>query len=79
MRSIQTTMQVLPDGTVRFEASADLPPGDHQVVLTVLDHAEQARQDEALREFLAQPPLDLGAWPADLSLRREDMYGDWGR
>jgi hypothetical protein len=79
MRSIQTTMQVLPDGTVRLGDSASLPPGDHQVVLTVLDNEEQARQDQALRDFLAQPPLELGPWPADLSLRREDMYGDWGR
>lgn len=22
---------------------------------------------------------DVGPWPRDLSLRREDMYGDWGR
>ena len=25
------------------------------------------------------PVDDLGAWPADLSLRREDLYGDDGR
>jgi hypothetical protein len=25
------------------------------------------------------PVIDIGPWPADLSLHREDMYGDDGR
>jgi hypothetical protein len=31
------------------------------------------------RPPLEIPVFDLGPWPEDLSLRREDMYGDEGR
>lgn len=30
-------------------------------------------------EPLAFPVISVGTWPEDLSLRREDMYGDDGR
>ena len=33
----------------------------------------------AEKEPLDFPVDDLGPWPDDLSLRREDMYGDDGR
>ena len=36
---------------------------------------KKATEDEPL-DF---PTDDLGPWPEDLSLRREDMYGDDGR
>jgi hypothetical protein len=31
------------------------------------------------REPLDFPVISVGKWPEDLSLRREDMYGDDGR
>jgi len=31
------------------------------------------------RPPLDLPLYDLGPWPEGLSLRREDMYDDWGR
>ena len=37
--------------------------------------SKKAVEDEPL-DF---PTDDLGPWPEDLSLRREDMYGDNGR
>lgn len=42
------------------------------------------RDAEAAKARPTSGPLKLhvfmwGAWPEDLSLRREDMYGDWGR
>lgn len=33
----------------------------------------------AKREPLDFPVISVGKWPEDLSLRREDMYGDDGR
>lgn len=33
----------------------------------------------AAREPLDFPVISVGEWPEDLSLRREDMYGDDGR
>jgi hypothetical protein len=73
MRTIETTATVSEDGILTVYVPVTLPPGSHRVVLVV---------DEAT-DFAAEP-LDLpvhrrGPWPEDLSLRREDLYGDWGR
>jgi len=38
-----------------------------------------ARKTSAKKELMDFPVDDLGPWPEDLSLRREDMYGDDGR
>ena len=40
------------------------------------DVGTEASRDILLEDF----PVDsVGPWPSDLSLRREDMYGDRGR
>ncbi len=43
-----------------------------------LKQRTQARQP-APRKPLDFPVISVGKWPEDLSLRREDMYGDDGR
>lgn len=40
---------------------------------------QRASKKSAEDESLDFPTDDLGPWPEDLSLRREDMYGDDGR
>ena len=40
---------------------------------------QRASKKSAQNEPLDFPTDDLGPWPEDLSLRREDMYGDDGR
>ena len=40
---------------------------------------QRASKKSAEDEPLDFPTDDLGPWPEDLSLRREDMYGDNGR
>lgn len=79
MQSIQTTMQVLPDGTGRLASCAGLAPGEHRVVLTLLDDEPEPAPELGFDEFLAAVAAELGPWPEGLSLRREDMYGDDGR
>lgn len=37
------------------------------------------RKTSVKKELVDFPVDDLGPWPAGLSLRREDMYGDDGR
>ena len=75
MRTIETTAQVAEDGTLTVQVPADIPPGRHRVVVVIEENDGTPRE---------RPPLDLpvhdsGPWPEGLSLRREDMYGDWGR
>jgi hypothetical protein len=74
MRTIETTATIKPDGTIIAKGPADLPPGEHRVVIVVEE--PPVKPGHRLTDF----PVDrYGPWPADLSLRREDMYDDWGR
>ena len=75
MRTIETRGTVSPDGQLSVRVPADIPPGEHQVVV-VIEEQTVARGNRPLPAF---PVLDLGPWPGDLSLRREDLYGDDGR
>ncbi|MGH7966738.1 MAG: hypothetical protein ACRERD_33745 [Candidatus Binatia bacterium] len=75
MRTIEATATVTKDGKMTVPVPSDIPQGKHRVVVVI---------DEQLVRKEKRPPLNLpahdyGPWPADLSLRREDMYDDWGR
>lgn len=75
MKTIETTVLVTPDGTVTLQLPEDIPPGEHRIVV-VIDEQPIDRENRPPLKF----PVDrYGPWPEDLSLRREDMYGEWGR
>jgi len=78
MKRIQTTATVTPDGTLTAHVPGDVPPGEHRVVVLVAD-AAPGTPNAGPRRPLSLPLHQLGPWPAGLSLRREDIYGDWGR
>ena len=75
MRTIETTATVAPDGTLTAQVPPDITPGMHQIVLVIDDWPREARE----LQLDAFPVISVGAWPSELSLRREDMYGDAGR
>ncbi len=75
MRTIETVATVTEEGTLTVPIPADIPAGAHRVVVVI---------DVATASLATRPPLDFpvhdsGPWPEGLSLRREDMYDDWGR
>jgi hypothetical protein len=74
VKTLETHIQVMPDGQVVLPALPDIPPGDYDVVLVIVP--TQKRSERGALNF---PIDDLGPWPEGLSLRREDMYGDDGR
>ena len=75
IKTIETTATVSAGGTLTVQVPPDIRPGDHRVVLVIEE--EPAGEGEAYPfDF---PVDDWGPWPEGLSLRREDMYGDWGR
>jgi hypothetical protein len=74
LRTIETTATVSPDGTLTARVPPEVPPGEHRVVLTIQE--ELAPKEAEPFDF---PVDDVGPWPEGLSLRREDMYDDWGR
>jgi hypothetical protein len=75
MKTIETTAIVTPEGTVTVQVPPDIPSGEYRVLL-VIDEQPIVREKHPPLKF----PVDrYGPWPEDLSLRREDMYGEWGR
>lgn len=80
MKSITTIATVTADGKVTLQLPADITPGEHQVVL-VIDENIKTEKPETKKERspLNFPTISVGSWPDDLSLRRENMYDEWGR
>ena len=75
MRTIETTATVTNDGKLTIQIPPDIEPGEHKVVIVI---EEQPIRKET-RPPLDFPVMSVGSWPENLSLRREDMYDDWGR
>ena len=63
-----------------FEKIQALPAERIAEVEDFVDFLKQrASKKSAQHEPLDFPTMSVGKWPEDLSLRREDMYGDNGR
>ena len=74
MRTLQITATVTPDRELKIQLPAEIPAGDYQIVLVM----EEKPAQEPRRPFQF-PVDDYGPLLTELSLRREDMYGDFGR
>lgn len=70
MDQIKTRVRVTEDHTFAGPAPADLPAGEHDVVIMITPKPE-------LRP--SELPVHPGRWDDRISLRREDMYDDLGR
>ncbi len=80
MKTIETTVMVTADGKITVKLPPDIPPGEHQIVLIIDKKLMPGKSViEEKRPPLNFPVINVGSWPADFSLRREDMYGDDGR
>lgn len=75
MRMIETTVMVTEEDKMTIQLPQDIAPGEHQVVI-VIEEQPIKKETQSLADF---PVRDSGPWPANLSLRREDMYDEWGR
>ncbi len=76
MTVITTRLTVSSDGAI--STVTPLPAGEHAATVTIQDRP--VRQPPVLPlDIDALPTIDLGPWPEEVSLRREDMYGDDGR
>lgn len=75
MKTIQTTVTVTEEGKLTIQVPHNIPPGKHRIVLVI----DEQVADEENRPPLNFPVHDFGPWSANLSLRREDMYGEFGR
>lgn len=77
MQTIETTIVIDPSGQVilQWQVPPDLVPGEYRAVV-VLEALPVTSEVKKKRPPLDFPVRDWGPWPENLSLRREDMYGD---
>jgi hypothetical protein len=78
MTEIRARILVSPDNRISGTAPPAVPPGEHEVTITVLPPLARQRTIEPF-DVDALPTHDLGPWPEGLSLRREEMYDEDGR
>ena len=92
MRTIETIARVSEDGTLTLRVPPGVTPGDHQVVLVIDEEPTNGISEETVMAPLVAAGKEpaargregwrghyVGPWPEGPSLRREDMYDDWGR
>jgi len=78
MAEIRTRVLVDPDHRISGTAPAAVPPGEHEITITVVPSLIDQRPCEPF-DVDGLPTHDLGPWPEGLSLRREDIYDEDGR
>lgn len=78
MQTFETVILVEEDGTVTLRVPPEILPGPHQVSLTFHSDSPE-HMAPAERQRFEIPVHDVDPWPKGLSLRREDMYDEWGR
>ncbi|ARV58728.1 hypothetical protein BZZ01_08820 [Nostocales cyanobacterium HT-58-2] len=80
MKTIETIATVTEDGKITVQLPPDIPAGEHKVVVVIDEHPlVEKPETKEKRPPLNFPVDNYGPWPENLSLRREDMYDDWGR
>ena len=72
MDTVVVELHVDSEGRITGRAPPALPAGDYRAALTTESGSPSPPR-------LTWPIHDPGPWPDDLSLRREDLYGDDGR
>ncbi|MFL5255038.1 MAG: hypothetical protein ACJ8AI_19525 [Rhodopila sp.] len=78
MTVVTARITVAADGTISGRAPMQVPAGEHDASITVANRPARQVPSETF-DVNALPIHDLGSWPACLSLRREDLYGDDAR
>jgi hypothetical protein len=75
MTALEAYIHIADDGTLTGRVPAGTAVGDHNA--TILIHDSVVTKKKRLN--LADLPRHPGPWDDNISLRREDMYGDDGR
>ncbi len=72
MHTIQTKAAVTADHQLTLSLPPEIQAGEYQVVIVLEAQPSQPQ----LKQPFQFPVDDYGPWPTNLSLRREEMYGN---
>jgi len=75
MTEIKTRVRVAEDHSISGTAPEGVPPGEHEVAITVAPSATALKRRLSVKDM----PVHDTPWDDSISLHREDMYGDDGR
>ena len=75
MRVLTASAVVGGDHQLVIQVPADVPCGTHQVVVVLDAPSERPLPTEEWK----LPVHDVGPWPREFTVSREDIYGDDGR
>jgi hypothetical protein len=78
MHELRARIHVNADRMITGVAPLEVPPGEHEVTITVITSRARRRPRKSF-DVNDLPEHDLGPWPEGLSLRREDLYDEDGR
>ncbi len=78
MHDVRTRIRVNGDQTISGIAPPEVPPGEHEITIIVTP-ASAGQPPKKPFDVNDLPVVDLGPWPKEVSLRREDIYDDDGR
>jgi hypothetical protein len=80
IKSLAMRIHVQADNRALLPSLPAIQPGEFDVALVIEPVSESAPDSVRLTQArLNLPVVDLGPWPADLSLRWEEQCGDEGR
>jgi hypothetical protein len=77
MNEVRTRIRVGSDHRISGVAPPDVPPGEHEVTITLVSSPPGKPPTKTFR--IEDLPKHDTPWDDSISLRREDMYGDDGR
>lgn len=77
IKTVDTFVTVPADRAVTLQLPPDVTTGPHRIIAIIEEPTGEATAPKP-KEFVF-PVIPEAQWPADMPLRREDLYGDDGR
>lgn len=77
MRTIEIEATVTEDGNMIIPVPADIPPGQHRIVVVIELQPESETKKKP--KFLVSRSYPFGFVDPNFTVRREDIYDDDGR
>jgi hypothetical protein len=74
MPVVHARIRVDADGTISGKAPQEVPPGDYEAPIEVVEPKPRPR-----RKPLDLPLHDCGPWPEGFRVRRDEIYDEDGR
>lgn len=86
MLALTIAARVDENGIVTLQVPPQVSPGYHKMIVVIEETSLIEKTSDLQGSGLTEqeitgvlPTYNVGPWPENFSLRREDLYDDWGR